>query len=380
MKNRLTKAGRLVALLAAGMLTPVAATLLALSSGSPVWTQSFGLLGALQAAKLLSSSHLVSRVAALVALLLGLEGRGSGRRVVADHVELLAHRPQVRGRPVDQDADREGDTTDSEDDRQHVEQHLLLLGVLTGQSVGGHVLGHQLALGEERRRGHREHQDEGDAHDGAVGVVDPPAVVPERPRQRDRAEHLADDRRLARIEEVNRIVEVLTSIGVVAVSASPSRVPSSGGTVTIIASAVDAAGNTSDIVTYAWVVEHVYDTVPPVVVLAVNGELGSSASLEVGDEVAHGTFGEGMVMSIDGDRAEVDFAGHGTRTIRIEFLRAVGGSQIFVRVNPLDSADNERDQQNQEDGGKARTRHRRAVATYRVPPNSTSPHCACARE
>jgi hypothetical protein len=31
-----------------------------------------------------------------------------------------------------------------------------------------------------------------------------------------------------------------------------------------------------------------------------------------------------MVMAIDGDRAEVDFAGHGTRTIRIEFLRAVG--------------------------------------------------------
>ena len=32
----------------------------------------FGLLGALQAAKVLSSSHLISRVAALVALLLGL--------------------------------------------------------------------------------------------------------------------------------------------------------------------------------------------------------------------------------------------------------------------------------------------------------------------
>lgn len=48
------------------------------------------------------------------------------------------------------------------------------------------------------------------------------------------------------------------------------------------------------------------------------------AGFGVGDEVAHGTFGEGMVMSIDGDRAEVDFAGHGTRTIRIEFLRPVG--------------------------------------------------------
>jgi ATP-dependent DNA helicase RecQ len=47
------------------------------------------------------------------------------------------------------------------------------------------------------------------------------------------------------------------------------------------------------------------------------------AGFGVGDEVAHGTFGEGMVMAIDGDRAEVDFAGHGTRTIRIELLRAV---------------------------------------------------------
>jgi ATP-dependent DNA helicase RecQ len=50
----------------------------------------------------------------------------------------------------------------------------------------------------------------------------------------------------------------------------------------------------------------------------------ASAGFGVGDEVAHGTFGEGMVMAIDGDRAEVDFAGHGTRTIRIEFLRAIG--------------------------------------------------------
>ncbi|HEX6747219.1 MAG TPA: ATP-dependent DNA helicase RecQ [Longimicrobium sp.] len=44
----------------------------------------------------------------------------------------------------------------------------------------------------------------------------------------------------------------------------------------------------------------------------------------VGEEVVHGTFGEGMVLGMDGDRAEVDFAGHGTRTIRIEFLRPVG--------------------------------------------------------
>jgi ATP-dependent DNA helicase RecQ len=41
----------------------------------------------------------------------------------------------------------------------------------------------------------------------------------------------------------------------------------------------------------------------------------------VGIEVAHATYGEGLVMSLDGDRAEVDFAGHGTRTVRAEQLR-----------------------------------------------------------
>jgi ATP-dependent DNA helicase RecQ len=47
-------------------------------------------------------------------------------------------------------------------------------------------------------------------------------------------------------------------------------------------------------------------------------------AFSVGEEVAHATFGEGMVMSLDGDRAEVDFAGHGTRTIKVEFLKPVG--------------------------------------------------------
>jgi ATP-dependent DNA helicase RecQ len=47
-------------------------------------------------------------------------------------------------------------------------------------------------------------------------------------------------------------------------------------------------------------------------------------AFSVGEEVAHATFGEGMVMALDGDRAEVDFAGHGTRTIKVEFLRPVG--------------------------------------------------------
>ena len=50
-----------------------------------------------------------------VALLLGLGGRRARGRVVADHVELLAHRPQVRGGPVEEHADREGDAADRED-------------------------------------------------------------------------------------------------------------------------------------------------------------------------------------------------------------------------------------------------------------------------
>src|SRR6476620_3255231 len=54
--------------------------------------------------RLLRSGDLGRRDLALraVALLLGLRGRGAGSRVVADHVELLGHRPQVRDRPVDE--------------------------------------------------------------------------------------------------------------------------------------------------------------------------------------------------------------------------------------------------------------------------------------
>jgi ATP-dependent DNA helicase RecQ len=48
-----------------------------------------------------------------------------------------------------------------------------------------------------------------------------------------------------------------------------------------------------------------------------------SPALAVGAEVSHGTFGEGMVLGMHGDRAEVDFAGHGTRVVRIDALRAV---------------------------------------------------------
>ena len=112
-------------------------------------------------------------------------GRRARRRVVADHVELLAHGPQVRGGPVEEDADRERDATDGEDHRQHVEQHLLLLGVRAGQRVRRHVLAHQLTLGEERGRRHREHQERrGDHHrDVAVGVE-------EGVRERDDPEQL----------------------------------------------------------------------------------------------------------------------------------------------------------------------------------------------
>ena len=87
---------------------------------------------------------------------------GAGRRVVADDVELLAHGPQVRGGPVEEHADRERDAADREDHGQHVEQHLLLLGVGAGERVLRHVLGHQLTLGGERGRGHRQDEHGGD--------------------------------------------------------------------------------------------------------------------------------------------------------------------------------------------------------------------------
>jgi ATP-dependent DNA helicase RecQ len=41
---------------------------------------------------------------------------------------------------------------------------------------------------------------------------------------------------------------------------------------------------------------------------------------EAGEEVSHGTFGAGMVIGVQGDRAEVDFGGHGIRTVRTDFL------------------------------------------------------------
>jgi ATP-dependent DNA helicase RecQ len=57
---------------------------------------------------------------------------------------------------------------------------------------------------------------------------------------------------------------------------------------------------------------------------AMMGEEEDSPGFSIGEEVVHGTFGEGMVLGIHGDKVEVDFAGHGTRTVKIDFLRAVG--------------------------------------------------------
>jgi ATP-dependent DNA helicase RecQ len=54
---------------------------------------------------------------------------------------------------------------------------------------------------------------------------------------------------------------------------------------------------------------------------AVTGPLEpDSLSLEPGEEVSHETFGGGIVLAVQADRAEVDFGGHGIRTVRSEFL------------------------------------------------------------
>ncbi|CAN5710334.1 RecQ family ATP-dependent DNA helicase [soil metagenome] len=42
-----------------------------------------------------------------------------------------------------------------------------------------------------------------------------------------------------------------------------------------------------------------------------------------GEDVNHGTFGEGMVLAVSGDRVEIDFGGHGIRTVRVDFVTRV---------------------------------------------------------
>ena len=64
--------------------------------------------------------------------------------------------------------------------------------------------------------------------------------------------------------------------------------------------------------------------VPSVEALAAfNGNGDARGDVTVGDEVNHETFGEGLVLAVSGDRAEVDFAGHGTRMIRLDFLSRI---------------------------------------------------------
>ncbi|MDB4948301.1 MAG: ATP-dependent helicase, RecQ family [Gemmatimonadetes bacterium] len=42
-----------------------------------------------------------------------------------------------------------------------------------------------------------------------------------------------------------------------------------------------------------------------------------------GEEVQHATYGEGVVIGVNGDKVEVDFAGHGTRLIHTDFLSRI---------------------------------------------------------
>jgi hypothetical protein len=48
--------------------------------------------------------------------------------------------------------------------------------------------------------------------------------------------------------------------------------------------------------------------------------VGLEPDFEPGEEVAHETFGRGIVLAVEGDRIEMDFGGHGIRTVRRDFL------------------------------------------------------------
>lgn len=58
--------------------------------------------------------------------------------------------------------------------------------------------------------------------------------------------------------------------------------------------------------------------------VAVPALLDESECLGPGEEVSHETFGAGVILSVDSNRAEVDFGGHGIRTVRTDFLLRVG--------------------------------------------------------
>jgi ATP-dependent DNA helicase RecQ len=67
------------------------------------------------------------------------------------------------------------------------------------------------------------------------------------------------------------------------------------------------------------------DTVPAVAIAQSPAAMPNEPALglSAGDEVTHGTFGEGLVLAVTQDRAEVDFFGHGTRTVKTEFLTRI---------------------------------------------------------
>lgn len=57
--------------------------------------------------------------------------------------------------------------------------------------------------------------------------------------------------------------------------------------------------------------------------LAASGALDNAGAFEPGEEVRHSTFGSGVVLAVEGTKAEVDFSGHGVRMIRADFLTRV---------------------------------------------------------
>jgi ATP-dependent DNA helicase RecQ len=65
------------------------------------------------------------------------------------------------------------------------------------------------------------------------------------------------------------------------------------------------------------------DAVPALALAPSSDAAPEPAGLRAGDEVTHGTFGEGLVLAVNQDRAEVDFSGHGTRMVKTEFLTLI---------------------------------------------------------
>ena len=78
---------------------------------------------------MMSPSLAIELALARKARLAGHGGLAAGRRHVPDDEELLDHRPDVRGEPVEHDAEREGEAGEGEDEREEVEQDALLRNI-----------------------------------------------------------------------------------------------------------------------------------------------------------------------------------------------------------------------------------------------------------